>query len=179
MWRFFFNKLLLRFGWSLKYIRLFGNWKLLLGMSFLCFTVVPVLILSWNASILLSCDGTFSWLGRLLLFLVIENVHKLFKNLLVLNVHTGIHMLIIFLQFLFRFIIGSCRVLDILLRLFFIIISGRRDWVFIFIGNQSWFVLYALIRIFLRRHFFLFFLLLIRVDIRFKKVGYVSDILRL
>lgn len=179
MWRFFFNKLLLRFGWSLKYIRLFGNRKLLLGMSFLCFTVVPVLILGWNASILLGCDGTFSWLSRLLLFLVIKNVHELFENLLVLNVHTGIHMLIIFLQFLFCFIIGSCRVLDILLRLFFIIISGRRDWVFIFIGNQSWFVLYALIRIFLRRHFFLFFLLLIGVDIRFKKVGYVSDILGL
>ena len=157
MWRFFLNKLFLRFWWSLKYIGLLRNWKLLFRMSFFCLTVVSVLVLGWNTSILLSCYDTFRWLSRFLLFLVVKNIHKLFENFLVLDIHTGVHMLIIFLQLLFCFIIGSCRVLDILLRLLFVIISGWRNWVFIFIRNQSWFVLYALLRIFLWRNFFLFF----------------------
>lgn len=113
LWRFFFNELFLRFWWSLKYIGLFGNWELLFGMSFFCLTVVSVLILGWYASILLSYYGAFCRLSRFLLFLVIKNVHKLLENFLVLNVHTGIHMLIIFLQLLFCLIIGSCRVFDI------------------------------------------------------------------
>ncbi len=78
------------------------------------------------------------WLGRsvfggrvmkLFLFFIIEYIHKLLQNLFVLNIHTGIHVLVVFLKFFFGFgrsLLG--------LRFVFEFISRRGDGIiFIFV----------------------------------------------
>lgn len=78
-----------------------------------------------------------SWLGRrvfgwrvmkLFLFFIIEYIHKFSQNLFVLNVHTGIHVLVVFLKFFFGFGLSLLG-----LRFVFVFISRRGDGIiFIF-----------------------------------------------